>query len=209
MTRRRIQLIVLAALLLTAGWIYLSSRNQMPGLPSVSAAHEKFQALSVREPQLRLEELTSIQKSSYSGTHRNIFIATPPPPEPVAGAGESHKPAHLTYGPQPPPPDPPLNVPAQFFGYAFSKSGHRVAFFTSGEDILVVPEGDTFLTRYRVTKIGSDSVDVDEVGTGRHQRLPMLQPANDSSAQAQPTQNQFQQYQQQFQQPNFQQQTPQ
>lgn len=177
-------MIVLAVLVLVAAGVYLSTRNQVPGL-LVTAADGKFQALSVREPDLRLDELAKLQKLEYSGTHRNIFIATPPPPEQTAAqkaAAEASKHLIRTVNL---PPETPLTVPAQFFGYAFSKSGRRVAFFSAGDDVLVVPEGDVFMNRYRVVKIGTESVDVDETTSGKHARLPILQPAADSAAGAQ------------------------
>jgi hypothetical protein len=185
-TRRRGEMILLALLLLTAAGVYLSSRSQGPGL-RVIAADEKFQPLSVREPQLRLDELVKLQKSGYNGSHRNIFVATLPPPEPTPAAmSAAANGRHPIYTVPMREPDPPLTVPVQFFGYAFSRSGGRVAFFTAGEDVLVVPEGDTFLNRFRVVKIGTDSVDVDEVSSGKRARLPMLQPAADSASGVQP-----------------------
>lgn len=185
MSRRNIEMIVLVVLVLAAVGIYLSTRNQVPGL-RVIAADGKFQALSVREPDLRLDELANLQKLEYSGTHRNIFIATPPPPEPTpADKSADTNRRHPTWTVPPPPPELPLTVPAQFFGYAFSKSGRRVAFFSAGDDVMVVPEGDVFMNRYRVVKIGTESVDVDETTSGKHARLPILQPAADSAAGAQ------------------------
>jgi hypothetical protein len=179
--KRRVEIIMLAVLLVVAGGVYLSSRNTVSGLPGIVAGDEKVQPLSVREPHLRLDELTKLQKLDYSGTHRNIFVATPPPPELTPAEKEREKANRFPIGPVYVP-DPPLTVPAQFFGYAFSKSGRRVAFFTSGEDVLVVPEGDTFLNRFRLVKIGSDGVDVDETSTGKHAHLPILQPAEGGGA---------------------------
>lgn len=185
MSRRNMEMIGLAVLVVILAGLYLSSRNQVPGM-HVIAADGKFQALSVREPDLRLDELAKLQKLEYSGTHRNIFIATPPPPEPTpADKTMEVNRRHPIWTVQPPPPDPPLTVPAQFFGYAFSKSGRRVAFFSAGEDVFVVPEGDVFMNRYRVVKIGTESVEVDETTSGKHARLPILQPAADSAAGAQ------------------------
>lgn len=185
MSRRNMEMIGLAVLVVILAGLYLSSRNQVPGM-RVIAADGKFQALSVREPDLRLDELAKLQKLEYSGTHRNIFIATPPPPEPTpAEKAAAARAAHQYPTVPQPPPEPPLTVPAQFFGYAFSKSGRRVAFFSAGEDVFVVPEGDVFMNRYRVVKIGTESVDVDETTSGKHARLPILQPAADSAAGAQ------------------------
>ena len=139
------------------------------------AADGKFQPLDVHEPQLRLDLLAKLQTLEYSGTHRNIFIATPPPPPPPPGQQQASAPPIV--GPMPPPPPPPLQVPAEFFGYeSTSKSGKRVAFFTSGDDVLVVAEGDTFLNRFRLLHIGNDSADVVETSTGRHATVQMVQP---------------------------------
>ena len=192
--KRRVEIIALAVLLVVAAGIYLSSRNSVTGLPGIVAGDEKFQPLSVREPQLRLDELVRVQNLDYKGSQRNIFIATPPPPE-LTPAERQREEAqrHPTYGPPPPPPELPLTVPAQFYGYASSKSGRRVAFFTNGDDVLVVPEGDTFLNRFRVTKIGVDSVDVDEISSGKHAHLPMLQPTPESAGGAPPPQQVLQQ----------------
>ena len=192
--KRRVEIIALAVLLVVAAGIYLSSRNSVTGLPGIVAGDEKFQPLSVREPQLRLDELVRVQNLDYKGSQRNIFIATPPPPE-LTPAERQREEAqrHPTYGPPPPPPELPLTVPAQFYGYASSKSGRRVAFFTNGDDVLVVPEGDTFLNRFRVTKIGVDSVDVDEISSGTHAHLPMLQPTPESAGGAPPPQQVLQQ----------------
>lgn len=56
-------------------------------------------------------------------------------------------------------------------------SGRRVGFFKFGEDVLVVPEGDTFLNRFRLVRIGNDSADVEQLSDGRHATVSMVQPA--------------------------------
>jgi len=172
---RRTKIYLLAALLAAAPLAYLWNRDDVPGVAAVVGADAKFSPLSVQEPQLRLDLLQKIRKLEYAGTHRNIFsaVALPPPPTPAEVEARKH---HQTVGPAPPPPLPPVQVPGQLFGYASSKSGRKVAFFAEGEDVLVVPEGDTFLGNYRLTHIGSDSVDVEEISTGRHTQVPMLQP---------------------------------
>ena len=51
-----------------------------------------------------------------------------------------------------------------------------MAFFTSGDEVLIVPEGDTFLNGLRLLHIGNDSAEVEEVSSGRHATVPMVQP---------------------------------
>jgi hypothetical protein len=175
---RRSQLYLLAALVVVLVGVYFLNRNQVSSGTGVLAADAAFQPLPVHEPQLRLDLLDNLKKLEYSGTHRDIFSAVPPPPEPAPG--DPKKP-HPFIGPQPLPPPPPLTIPAQLFGYAYSKSGRRVAFFTSGDDVLVVPEGDSFLSRFRLIHIGVDSADVQEISSGRHATVPMLLPAEASA----------------------------
>ncbi len=168
---RRTELYLFAGLIvLLAAILYSRMRGPGSALPGVSGSETKFQPLDVREPQLRLQLLDQIQKIHYEGSRRNIFVAAPPPaPKPLRPAG---KVVPVVVVPQPPPP---VQVPAQFFGRAQQGRAKPVAFFTSGEDVLIVPEGDTFLGRFRLVHIGSDSADVEEMSTGRHATVPMVQ----------------------------------
>lgn len=142
-----------------------------PGLSGVFASNTKFVPLEVQEPALRLDQLDKLRKLEYTGSHRNIFVAAPPPlPKQVI-----QTPINLpSAGPAPPPP---LQIPAEFFGYASQPhSGKRVAFFTSGDDVLVVAEGDKFLNAFRLLHIGTESADVEEIATGRRASVALVQP---------------------------------
>jgi hypothetical protein len=178
----RKQLYILAGTLtlLVAAYYFFSSHGGDAGLPGVQASNTKFEPLQVREPELRLDLLEKVRKLQYAGTHRNIFVAMPPPPPKPANQG----PAHAVLGPRLPPPPPPLQVPAEFFGYASEPhGGRRVAFFTSGDDVLVVGEGETFLGRYRLDHINANSADVEEIGTGRHTSVQLVQPPDQGGGQ--------------------------
>ncbi len=176
---KRTQIYVLAGLvaLLVVVLYFYEFRSSGPGLSGVLAADTKFEPLDVQEPSLRLDQLERLRKLEYSGSHRNIFVAGAPPiPKPVAG--EAAAAAQPPTGPQPPPP---LQVPAEFFGYASqTKSGKRVAFFTSGDDVLVVAEGDRFLNTFRLIHIGNESAEVEEISSGRHAMVPLVQPPDQS-----------------------------
>jgi len=174
MSHRR-QLIVLAIALVFLAVAYFANRSQVGGLPGVLANDTKFTPLSVQEPQLRLDQLAKLQKLVYSGTHRNIFTVTPPPP-PEVFAEKTKSPPPIV-GPMPQP-ILPVQVPGEFFGFALMRnSGKRVAFFKVGEDVIVVPEGDTYLNRFRLVRIGNDSADMEQLSDGRHAIVMMVQPA--------------------------------
>lgn len=186
MTRRTEVYVFAGLMVLLVGAVYyfFSSHGEGNGMPGVLAADTKFQPLDVREPALRMDLLERIQKLEYSGSHRNIFIAAPPPPP--KGAAQV-APAPVFIGPKPPPPPPPLQVPAEFFGYASHPGGgRRVAFFTSGDDVLVVGEGETFLGRFRLDRINNDSADIEEISSGRHATVQMIQPPDSGTPRANP-----------------------
>jgi hypothetical protein len=179
---KRNEIYVLVGLLLVAAVAYYLSRSETPGMTGVLASDPTFHPLNVDEPYLRLDLLEKIKKLEYSGSHRNIFTfgpAPPPPKTPAQIAQENFR----KQGPEPPPPPPPVSVPAQLFGYAsMPTSGKRVAFFLDGEDVLVVEEGSVFLNRFRLDKIGNDSADVEEISSGRHATVQMVQPASGDTA---------------------------
>lgn len=183
MRSKRIQIYVLIALgLVFAGVLYNTLRGPASSSSGVFAENSSFQPLDVQEPTLHLDRLEKLRKMQSSGPHRNIFVAVAPPP-PVA-PGQAAKSAEPFVGPRQPPPPPPLQVPAEFFGYATRRaSGKRVAFFTSGDDVLVVAEGDSFLGRYRLVHIGNDTADIEELGTGRHTTVNMIQPPGEAGGQ--------------------------
>ena len=176
MTKQRIEISVLVGLLVVGALVYFFNRSQIAGgMPRVSA-DAKFVPLSVQEPQLRLDLLAKLQKEESLSAHRNIFNATPPPPPPKPGTNPDG--TSKVVGPPVPPPIPPVQVPGEFFGYAVrpAPSGTRFGFFKNGDDVLVVAEGDKFLSNYRLIHIGNDSADVEEISSGRHARVAMVQP---------------------------------
>jgi hypothetical protein len=186
-TKQKIEISVLVGLLVVGALVYFFNRSQIAGgMPRVSA-DAKFVPLSVQEPQLRIDLLAKLQKEESLSAHRNIFNATPPPPEPTKAElyAQNHK---YATGPVPPAPPPPVQVPGEFFGYAVrpAPSGARFGFFKNGDDVLVVAEGDKFLSNYRLIHIGNDSADVEEISSGRHARVAMVQPPASGGAGAGP-----------------------
>jgi len=175
MSRRNELYMLVGLLVVLAGvvYYYFAGHSQVSSTPEVVAADTKFRPLDVQEPQLRVDLLAKLQKLEYTGSHRNIFVAEPPPPPKAQVESASAR----FVGPQMPPPPPPVQVPGELFGYASEpSSGRRVAFFSEGDDVLVVAEGATFLGRFRLVHVTDNSADVEEISTGRHATVPMVQP---------------------------------
>ena len=183
MASRRTQMYLLAGLgVVLAVTLYDSFHTSSPtAAGGVLAENTNFQPIDVQEPRLHLDRLERLRRMQSAAMHRNIFIAAPPPAV-VSPGQQAMKPPEPFVGPKPPPPPPPLQVPAEFFGYATRReSGKRVAFFTSGDDVLVVPEGDAFLGRFRLVRINNDTAEIEELGTGRRTTVAMVQPPGESA----------------------------
>jgi len=172
MSRRHRMIVLLGLLVILPAAYWLNTRS--PGIPGVLASDTKFKPLDIQEPQLRLDLLAELNKLEYTGAHRNIFVEEPLP-SPMTPAQKAKESARRFVGPMLPPPPPPLSVPVQFFGYeSLPGSGRRIAFFKSGDDVLVVAEGDTFLTGFRLVHIGNDSADVEEISSGRRATVQLV-----------------------------------
>lgn len=142
------------------------------------------------DPTLRLDLLAKVQGVEPDTGKRNIFgFGQPPAAAPAAaalkGAEPIVKPA-VIYGPKLPPPvvepvktppPPPPPIPLKYYGYSVSrKGGAKTAFFLDGEDILVAPEGGMVKKRYKVVRIGVDSVLMEDSSySNRQQSLPLQQ----------------------------------
>jgi hypothetical protein len=80
----------------------------------------------------------------------------------------------------PPPPEPPKvsPLPVKFFGFGTVPNGtKRLAFFTNGEDVLVLGEGEVLLNRFRILRIGNSSVEYEEISNGLRGTTPLEEQA--------------------------------
>jgi hypothetical protein len=137
------------------------------------------------DPILRLDLLAKLQNENPAGGARNLFqfgqaplpkAELPKGPEPkIVPKGPKGPPLPVTAGPPkaaPEPPPPPVTF--KYYGYANSRgSGKKTAFFMDGDDILVAAEGDTLQRRYRVVRIGVNSVVVEDTVSKRQQPVPL------------------------------------
>jgi hypothetical protein len=125
-----------------------------------------------------------VQSVEPHGVSRNLFQfgAPPPPPAPkepepkiipkpaakeALAEAKPVKPA----GPPPPPP-----IPLKYYGYSSQKGQVRKrAFFLDGEEILVAGEGETVKRRYKVVRIGVNSVVMEDTEQKSQQTLPLAE----------------------------------
>jgi hypothetical protein len=167
---QKFQLYLFGALLVMLAGVTLANWNQSPQLAGVFGGSEKFEPLSVENPSLRMDKLERIRKLEYNGSRRSIFTPyIPPPPAPPIPKPD---PAKIEQ-----PPEPPLTLPVRFFGYATDpNSGRKRAFFTNGEDVFILSEGEMLQNRFRLLRIGNATADFEEIQSGKRATLPLEQP---------------------------------
>lgn len=123
-------------------------------------------------PLIGLGQLTGDRPKVEVGK-RDLFAFAPeptPPPTPEPPP---------TLATPPPPPTMPTPTPLppltwKYIGTLESQPGLKVAMFmTDKKEVLTGQVGDTVGNRFKVVKIGLESVDVQQVGADRTERLPL------------------------------------
>src|SRR6266404_3927631 len=160
------QLIALAVLVVVAAVIWVWNSRQTPHAAAASTVVSTYSAMNVDNPAIQWPKIAKVQKTEYKPIGRNPFsdVPLPPPPAKIPQPGETG------YIPPAPPPVPELQLPAnmKFFGYGTIPNGTaRRAFLTDGDEVYIVAEGDTFLGRFRILKIGYATIEFEETSTGR------------------------------------------
>ena len=177
--KRRLETYALLVLLVLLAFVFYVDRGRESGFMGLSTSDAPFRPLDVSDPALRLDLLNRMQHEDYKGEHRNIFAAAALP-APVSHVPKA-PPIIAPPVPQPSGP-PPLVVPATLYGIVVEvATGQRKAVFSGSEnDVFVVPEGGTLMGQYRVDKIGANSVEVEEISTGRKTTLTLAAPVESS-----------------------------
>jgi hypothetical protein len=155
---------------------FMVLRNPAPAVAPSASAAEAPKGPGRRDPELPRIDLARLDRPRpASGIgRRDLFdFATPPPapPPPMPSA-----PA-MTEAPPPvtaptPPPLSPLNI--KYIGAFEGKKGLKVAvLMTDRKEVLTGQAGEVVANRYRIVRIGLESVDVQEVGSEQVRRIPL------------------------------------
>ena len=140
--------------------------------PAARGAEQSRSASSAVAP-VKLEALEA-ERQPPSDTPRNPFRyqpkAPPPAPPPIKPIGApptnvSAEPAKPMPPPGPPPPPP---IPLKFIGILTRENGVQWAVLTDGKVVSHGRDGDIIDGRYRIVKIGTESIELTYVdGRGR------------------------------------------
>jgi hypothetical protein len=155
------QIIALIGLLVVGAMVWFWNSHQNPTAAGAGSIAASYTPMTVENPAIQSWKIGKVQKTEYKSSGRNPFSAVAPlPPAPkVPGPGDKG------FVPTPPPPP---ELPAKFYGYGTVPNGTaRRAFLTDGDEVYIVAEGDTFLSRYRILKIGNATIEFEEISSGR------------------------------------------
>lgn len=133
------------------------------------------------DPTLRVDELAKLKNELFEGGSRSLFeFSQPSPPKAVekvkpieVGPTQAEIAARQAAEDHRPPPPPP--IPLKYYG--FSEGGQQLpkrAFFIEGENIFVGAEGEIVDKRYKVIRIGVNSVVVEDTTNKNQQTLPLM-----------------------------------
>jgi hypothetical protein len=174
--------ILIVLVLIAAGVWFWNFQGGKTIITDVSGDTRKYPPLNVDNPTLRMYEVERARKAEYKSSGRNIFsyiAATPAVAHPhVSDPVILKMPCGIESGPcLPPPPEPPKLPPnIKYFGFGVVPNGtSRRAFFhdTNGDQVYVVAEGEVLLNRYRILRIGNQSLEFEEISTGRMGTAPL------------------------------------
>jgi hypothetical protein len=159
--------------------LYLT-RGRRPPLPGRAPASRSAPAAD-QVPRIDLARLTAPRPQTRLG-ERDLFSFAETPGAAAAARDDeeddSPEVAMATPPPQPvdiaptPTPLPPLNV--KFIGALESKAGLKVAvLMTERREVLTGQTGEVVANRFRIVKIGFESVDIQELGSDQVRRIPL------------------------------------
>jgi hypothetical protein len=176
----RRQALILTALLVALGAVvgyqyYSSSAAATPGATrAVARSTAAAAGVSPLEPvpPVKLAELKAARPEPTSGG-RNLFREkpkAPPPPPPTAARPGAQAAPDPNAPPPPPPPPPPIAL--KFIGVVQAKGG-TVAVFSDGKDVFYGREGELIEGRYKILRIGVESVEMSYADGRGRQRIPL------------------------------------
>ncbi len=125
--------------------------------------------LNMLDPRLRLDLLRTSEDTVYEGHGRNIFRPQMEEiPQPVATAKLHQQQMQVPTGPPPPPP-----IGLKFYGFANKPGEPKRIFLTKGDDVFIAREGEIVDHRYKVVRINTNSVEIEDVLSNNRQSIPL------------------------------------
>ena len=177
MVKQRPRWMILAAagaFILLAAWALMPSGAPGPSGPVRAGERPRSGPAPGALPVINFARIANPPPAPGLGSRDLFDFATPPPtpiPSPLPRAV-----VEAPAGPPPitaptPPPLPPLNI--KYIG-AVERKGAKVAMLmTDRNEVVTGQAGELVANRFRIVKIGLESVDIQEVGSEQVRRIPL------------------------------------
>jgi hypothetical protein len=161
--RRRLALLlaILAVVIAVAAYRFWPESVQIAGGRAAARPGARASAPStITAPDVQLQALNEERPKPVASPRRNLFRFKPKaPPAPPPAARQAASNAATQNGPPGPPPLAP--IPMRFIGIVEApERAEKVAVLTDGRGIYHGHEGDIIEGRYRLLRIGAESVDM-------------------------------------------------
>lgn len=156
-----------------AAWALLGQEPPDPSAPVQAGERRKADPAESPLPVIGLSRVQNPEPEPGLGDRDLFDFATPLPPPTLA---PTPPPVTIaTMAPSPtlptPPPLPPMNI--KYIG-AVERKGAKVAMLmTDKSEVLTGQAGEVVGNRFRIVKIGLESVDIQEVGSDQVRRIPL------------------------------------
>lgn len=125
-----------------------------------------------RDPALQMQSLQEYGSSPLPNVSRDPFNFGAPPVTPAQKAAEAARAAAAANTPSTPPPP---QIPFRAIGYSEKNGVGPQAFLATSDRIYIVHDGDVISGRYKIIKITSLMVEVQDGSSGETAQLPIPQ----------------------------------
>jgi hypothetical protein len=177
--RKRVVLVILIGILmLTLAQAYRNTMTE-PAAARSEQSSKEGDVPAANDGRIRLD-LIQKEYAEHVGAN-NLFEYRSKPPQPGLTVPSSSpvfqapppvsQPAPVSRPSGPPPPPP---IPLKYTGFAVVSNGTLTAFLSDDNQRYSVTAGEVVLGRFRVSRISTDSVEVEDLQFRRRQTLPLL-----------------------------------
>ena len=178
LSEQRRQLAAFAVLMLTLVGViyyYYAPAESGPGASNLSAAGAGAPVVAGGSlpSALKFTALEPVGDRPSAG--RNPFRFGVPPPPPTPPRPVLPPPPPVVQGPPPPPPGPPPPpaISLKFVGVVQLPTGKKVASLSDGKGVLMGAEGDVIDGRFRIVRIGVESIVMEYLDGRGRQTIPL------------------------------------